>query len=278
MADEAELFAIVVANPFEDAPREVLADHWLERGDPRGELVTLQLRFMRGKDTGDDFHRMIQLYDEDAWIGDLGAVTVKRRYDRGFLDRIQLAKDDAASPAIWDAAARSVWLGTLRTLWRGEASESRIRSFLYSPACVVLEEAQITPAMLDEVLENKPKSLRRIELEMTESIRPAVERAIASGVFDGVALFAADDWSLSDCCRLFELTTERTNVIIRTALDQCTARRTRDGLEIAAATGDTDLAAAAYNAFPESKFRLLPPGPSREVSPSAPDLDPDPHD
>lgn len=43
-ADEASLFAAVFADPTNDAPRQVLADFLLERGDPRGELINLQLR------------------------------------------------------------------------------------------------------------------------------------------------------------------------------------------------------------------------------------------
>lgn len=38
------LIAEVVAHPDDDGPRFVLADHLLERGDPRGELIQLQCR------------------------------------------------------------------------------------------------------------------------------------------------------------------------------------------------------------------------------------------
>jgi uncharacterized protein (TIGR02996 family) len=39
-----ELLAQIYENPHEDEPRAVYADWLLERGDPRGELITLQLR------------------------------------------------------------------------------------------------------------------------------------------------------------------------------------------------------------------------------------------
>lgn len=42
--EEAELLECVYARPDDDAPRLVLADWLLERGDPRGELIALQLR------------------------------------------------------------------------------------------------------------------------------------------------------------------------------------------------------------------------------------------
>jgi len=43
-----DLYAEVYANPALDAPREVLADALVEAGDPRGELIQLQLARARG--------------------------------------------------------------------------------------------------------------------------------------------------------------------------------------------------------------------------------------
>lgn len=40
----AQLLADVYATPHDDAPRAVLADYLIERGDPRGELIALQLQ------------------------------------------------------------------------------------------------------------------------------------------------------------------------------------------------------------------------------------------
>src|SRR5262249_46385768 len=39
-----ELLAAVYAAPFDDGPRAVLADYLLERNDPRGEFIALQLK------------------------------------------------------------------------------------------------------------------------------------------------------------------------------------------------------------------------------------------
>ncbi|MFO0599515.1 MAG: TIGR02996 domain-containing protein [Myxococcaceae bacterium] len=41
--DERALFEAVYANPADDGPRQVLADFLLEKGDPRGEFINLQL-------------------------------------------------------------------------------------------------------------------------------------------------------------------------------------------------------------------------------------------
>src|SRR5206468_162610 len=42
-APAERLFAAVAAAPDDDEPRHVLADHLQELGDPRGELIALQL-------------------------------------------------------------------------------------------------------------------------------------------------------------------------------------------------------------------------------------------
>ena len=47
MVSDAELLAQIYANPDDDALRAVYADALLERGDPRGELITLQLERTR---------------------------------------------------------------------------------------------------------------------------------------------------------------------------------------------------------------------------------------
>ncbi|MBA3538768.1 MAG: TIGR02996 domain-containing protein [Deltaproteobacteria bacterium] len=46
-ASRDELLAAIYAAPFDDGPRAVLADLLLEAGDPRGELITLQLEHAR---------------------------------------------------------------------------------------------------------------------------------------------------------------------------------------------------------------------------------------
>jgi uncharacterized protein (TIGR02996 family) len=41
--DEDALLAAVIANPDDDEPRAVYADHLIEHGDPRGTFISLQL-------------------------------------------------------------------------------------------------------------------------------------------------------------------------------------------------------------------------------------------
>lgn len=120
-SDEA-LFALVVADLENDAPRAVLADHWLERGNVRGELVMRQL-------AGDQARGLSRKHDKD-WIGDLALVTKNRVYRRGFLAEIELLNNAAADRTIWASATKARDLATVEAVHKGKANEELYRSFL----------------------------------------------------------------------------------------------------------------------------------------------------
>jgi|GEM_PF-2925729 len=61
-AEEAPMVEKIYAAPWDDAPRRVLVDHWLERSDPRGAFGALSF----GPKPPRDFDR--------AWLGPLTAV------------------------------------------------------------------------------------------------------------------------------------------------------------------------------------------------------------
>jgi hypothetical protein len=179
----SDLFELVVRDIDDDAPRAVIADRWLEVGDPRGELVTLQLR---ASPTAKDLERIkaIVWYDRE-WLGDLAVVTRSRVYDRGFLVSIALSPEAAATPKRWAAAARDPQLGTVRRLAVGAANDQNYRAFLFSPAMRNLEEAEIPSlALLRQVLE-APCKLRRITLPdrglSPDDVRSAVNTVAARG-------------------------------------------------------------------------------------------------
>ncbi|MFT3708261.1 MAG: TIGR02996 domain-containing protein [Archangium sp.] len=80
--DEAALFANVYADPSNDAPRLVLADFLTERGDPRGEFITLQCTA-----PGTDVKREKALLKEHEkkWLGAIAPVLAKDvEWKRGF--------------------------------------------------------------------------------------------------------------------------------------------------------------------------------------------------
>ncbi len=77
---EADLLAAIYAAPDDDEPRLVYADWLQERGDPRGEFITLQL-------AGKDVDRQAALIAEHGptWIGDLPIAPHSVRWYRGFI-------------------------------------------------------------------------------------------------------------------------------------------------------------------------------------------------
>jgi len=83
---EALLQAIYDA-PDDDAPRLVYADALLERGDPRGELITLQCRLAQREDR-ELRKREQELLEAHGkqWLGELAPVVMAGyRFERGFL-------------------------------------------------------------------------------------------------------------------------------------------------------------------------------------------------
>ena len=73
-----------------DAPRSVLADALAERGDPRGEMIALQLDVRGGGDSR--AAKLLKRYRDD-WLGDLGRViATDAEYRRGFLHAIRVGR------------------------------------------------------------------------------------------------------------------------------------------------------------------------------------------
>jgi uncharacterized protein (TIGR02996 family) len=90
------LLAAIYADPEDDGPRAVYADHLTESGDPRGEFITLQLQKTL---TAAQKKRMSALLakHERAWIGPLEPVIAKEdvAFRRGFLSgcKVKLRND-----------------------------------------------------------------------------------------------------------------------------------------------------------------------------------------
>ncbi len=106
----AELLAAVYADPDDDSPRHVLGDYLIDHGDPRGELIQLQLA--RGR-TGFPTSRELELLEQHAvqWLGPLAKAVrfgeaCRTRFERGFLAEADLVPNSrklllpiAADPA-----------------------------------------------------------------------------------------------------------------------------------------------------------------------------------
>ena len=115
------LLAEVYARPDDDAPRMVLADALLERGDPRGEFITLQL--VRGRD-GEPTERESELLKKHgrSWLGPLATVLSFGKgysgteFERGFVAKADfIFKIEKKLPLI----SRDPGWATVETGWVG---------------------------------------------------------------------------------------------------------------------------------------------------------------
>ena len=97
-----ELIAAIYTSPDDDGPRTVLADLLVEQGDPRGELITLQLARARGPVTAKARARERALLREagDSWTRALAADTAFAiELERGFPARASIHAGSLTSPA-----------------------------------------------------------------------------------------------------------------------------------------------------------------------------------
>lgn len=94
-----ELLAAVYAAPDDDGPRMVFADALLERGDPRGEFIQLQLQRARGEGTAATLARERALARDakhlTAWalpLSNGGECTLERGFPRKVIVQARTAK------------------------------------------------------------------------------------------------------------------------------------------------------------------------------------------
>jgi uncharacterized protein (TIGR02996 family) len=164
-ADLDRLWAECLAHPDDDGPRVVLADALLERGDPRGEFISLQL-----SSTLDDTQRkraaaLLRQHEKD-WLGDLATVTKQRVWRRGFLEEAELARNASADTATWKRAAGDPRLATLRRLAKGASNEAHYEAFVLSPAMRALRDLEVRTAGLIEQLAELPRRIETMRFVM----------------------------------------------------------------------------------------------------------------
>ena len=95
-----ELRAAVFADPRADEPRAIYADYLQSRGDPRGELIALQLARYRSEAAVSDRERtLVQRYAKDC-LHPLRPVLHDFELARGFLHRAQASYDLAMPDAL----------------------------------------------------------------------------------------------------------------------------------------------------------------------------------
>jgi len=88
-----DLLAAIYASPDDDGPRAVYADDLQQRGDPRGELIALQLA-----NRDDDRQAELLRRHRDAW---LPAFCARATFRRGFVSQVMLGGDVELDDPAW---------------------------------------------------------------------------------------------------------------------------------------------------------------------------------
>lgn len=137
--DVSSLEAAVYAAPLDDAPRMVLADALLEKGDPRGEFISLQLQASKRRLTAEERWKEYDLLEEhrDTWLGPLKLALDEWNdvvhFRNGFVDTFSVASDKEHPMKI---LAEAPQFKTVRTLLLRLFDESPLPiEFLRSPQC-----------------------------------------------------------------------------------------------------------------------------------------------
>jgi uncharacterized protein (TIGR02996 family) len=168
--DESRLAAIYAA-PDDDAPRAVYADALQERGDPRGEFISLQLAHARGVFTSESLSRERALRREhgDSWLGTLARCFSSPRFERGFLCGGE--PGDLTQPA-FEAPAWKLITTLIRPIHRlfeppelALFDEPRVRL-----RCVRRVVDRELPALLE-----KPAARHLVELELVSLSKEVLE-------------------------------------------------------------------------------------------------------
>jgi uncharacterized protein (TIGR02996 family) len=163
--DPAALFAAVYENPEDDSARLVLADLLQERGDPRGELIALQVaRHQAGGKPTPRERELVKTWGRQ-WLGPLGAAFLNEglAYTRGFVSAGRLGGSAEPGSPGW---------ATVEHLELGERGDS---SVLLSPQLRSLRHVGGVAGWHLESIVRGGRELRwrSLELRLNEYLRYA---------------------------------------------------------------------------------------------------------
>ena len=215
--DIARLWDEVIASPDDDGVRAVLADLLQAAGDPRGELISLQLLPAEDAAATHRQARIQQLLRDDAegWLGPLRDIVEAVRFERGFLGALEIDPKWPAHSPRWERPLANRTLRTVTELpqpWMSPPPErgSVYARFVTSPVMAALRRIEVfdpgTAGALEACaapLTHVSCTLRPGEAEnalLGRHILPACGRR---ATITSLALYA-DAFPLLEACRWFE--------------------------------------------------------------------------
>ncbi|MCA9567021.1 MAG: TIGR02996 domain-containing protein, partial [Myxococcales bacterium] len=191
--DEGLLLAAIWANPDDDGPRAVYADWLTERGDPRGEFITLQLAGEEKK------AKKLLKGNELAWAGPIAGAIAKKGlvYERGFVARANTAfKQPKVAEELGDHPAWATLVEILGVHSAWEYGKSHHTNTI-SPAFRSLRIVRgFGWGGVEKLAEGGPWAIEHLEVhadmpETTDALKqldtlPALRTLVLSGIHHGV--------------------------------------------------------------------------------------------
>ncbi|HEU4732236.1 MAG TPA: hypothetical protein VFT22_30285 [Kofleriaceae bacterium] len=199
------LWRTVRAHPDDDAALSVLADALQIAGDPRGELIALQLDVGRDDPARAERRKALIASCGARWLGRLTEVTGAASFERGAVRRLQLSSELPAEHPRWTELSADPVLATITDLLPGNVSGAVYARFITSP---------------------QMRSLAQIELFDRPSLA-ALEHA-APSITHVACYFPFDrEWEWCSAAELFRALTRRSGLgsitITETAFDDLAA-------------------------------------------------------
>lgn len=190
----------VHARPDVDDARHVLADALLAQGDPRGELIALQLTPSPDERQLDRIDQLLREHGK-GWLGTLREITYRARFERGFLARLELNGRWTATERGWDRHVVDPVLATVEDLVPGRSVGPIYARFLTSSAMVALRRIEVFDKPTLDAVRETPANLVHVSCprwkvgkyvyELASNLLPACMRFASLRSFavyiDGVA-------------------------------------------------------------------------------------------
>ncbi len=164
---ERELVAQLTATPGDLELRRVYADLLIERGDPRGDFIALQLLGKLSRSQRDRM-RVLERRHLADWLGPLADLVESHEYESGFLSHLMLRPETAEAWQAFDSHTIAHEVATIRTLTieaRTSLAElaalrAQLAPLLVQGRLPLLERLSITPELSEVV------RCRLVELEI----------------------------------------------------------------------------------------------------------------
>jgi uncharacterized protein (TIGR02996 family) len=142
-AVEEALLAEVYRHPENDTAKQIYADALLERHQPRGEFISLQL-LDRPSVEAEKRVRVLLNAHEHVWLGPLALVLRNTYFKRGFLHSAELERQAVADGDTWIAAAQHEALSTLTSFKKGYGNDAHFLMFLQSKHTRHVQEIDVS--------------------------------------------------------------------------------------------------------------------------------------